>query len=461
MRVIICTIAFCLGALGVRAQDVQVSFDQEGTVYSISQSLNNQFGIITGFDGFIEARLFRSGTDTTYTLEVVTERNGQRSRTTRTLTLRDVQALRERVSSIRAEAAPTIPASVPVAGLDQNGRTSLLWGSTLWSLFYYGTATSIALDLNNPSVPILLAGGLGYLVPALITSDLPVTDGAASLALGGMFQGTIHGWALAAAIGGQSLFNSDTPRLGFGLSVLTGVTESIAGYLVATNTNMSEGRAGVINTTSFYGMLSGVLLTAAVFDQVDPSSDVAARTLGGMALAGAAAGIVAGDAIADAQHFSPGDATIYGITGLLGAGLPVVVMAAIQPDNFSGTATSLLCLGGTVGGLWVGTALTKGYDYPASDGTVSIISLLGGGAIGLGLSQALDVAPESVALMSYAGALGGFCVSLALAKPQTPTQSTSWLDLDVDVNPMGPLVIRQDLYGIQRPDPFVVARLRF
>lgn len=461
MRFLIIAIAFCVGTVGVRAQDVQVSFDREGTVYSISQALNNRYAIITGFDGFIEARLFRTVADTTYTLEVVIEVDGQRSRITKTLSQREVDALREKVSTITGVAPPAEPKPSPVAGLDQSGRTSLLWGSTLWSLFYYGTATSVALDLNNPSVPILLAGGLGYLVPALITSDLPVTDGAASLALGGMFQGTIHGWALAAVAGGKSLFDSDTPRLGLGLSVLGGVTESVAGYLVATNTGMSEGRAGVINTTSFYGMLSGVLVTAAVFDQVEPSSDVAARTLGGMALAGAAAGILAGDAIADAQYFSPGDATIYGISGLLGAALPVVVMSAIQPDNFSGTATSLLCLGGTVGGLWAGSELVRGKDYPASDGTVSIISLLGGGAIGLGISQALEVAPETVALMSYAGALGGFCVSLALAKPQTPTQSTSWLDLDVDVNPMGPFVIRRDHLGIQRPDPFVVARLRF
>ena len=453
MRSVIVLLAFVLGAVIGRAQETQVAFDNDGTIFALTQTLNEQYGVITGFDGFVEARLFQRGTDSTYLLEVVILRDGKRERSTQILSQQDIELIRRKLA---AAAAP------PTVSLDQSGRTSLLWGSTLWSLLYYGTATSIALNIDNPSVPILLAGGLGYLVPALITSNLPVTDGAASLALGGMFQGTLHGWALAALTGGQTPFDNDTPRLGLGLSVLTGVAESVVGYVVATETHMSEGRAGVINTTSFYGLLSGVLVTAAVFDQVQPSSDVAARSLGGMALAGAAAGVVVGNLLADAQYYSPGDATMYGISGLLGAALPVVVMAAIQPDNMSATATSLLCLGGTVGGLWAGSELVKGKDYPSSDGTVSIISLLGGGAIGLGLSQAFDMAPEWSALMSYAGALGGFCVSLALARPEEPTRSTSWLDLDVDVdvNPLGPWTLRRDHQGIQRPDPFLAFKLR-
>lgn len=458
MRTFIVFVTILVSSVLATAQEVQIPFDRAGRIYVISRSFNDQHKIITGFDGFVEARLFKVA-DSTYSLEVVTEVNGGRGRTNRPLTQQDVDAIRDRVNNIQAESGfVEEEEDFTPGGIDQSGRTALLWGSTLWSLFYYGTATSVALNVDEPAIPILLAGGMGYLVPALLTNDAPVSDGAASLALGGMFQGTIHGWALAALVAGEDLFQSDTPRLGFGLSVLTGIGESVAGYVVATNTNMSEGRAGVINTTAFYGLLCGSFVSLAVFDQVDPTSDAAARVLGGSALLGAAAGVVAGNAVADGQHYSSGDASMYGISGFFGAALPWVVIATIQPDDLSVTLASSISVASTIGGLWLGDQLVRGKDYRSTDGTISALSLLGGGLIGLGVAIMADD-PDLTPALTYAGALGGFGISLAMAKPNRETRSTS--AFEINVNPLGPLMLQRDAFGITRPAPFAIARYRF
>lgn len=450
-------ILFLVSSVTMLAQDVQVAFDSTNRVYVIDAAFNSEHQIITGFDDFVEARLFMSA-DSSYSLEVVTEKNGVRGRTTRRLTVSDVQSIRNRMAVLPFDDLPHGEHTFSGGGLDQSGRTSLLLGSTLWSLLYYGTATSMALDVNEPAVPILLAGGLGYLVPALLTNNAQVTDGAASLALGGMFQGTIHGWALASLLAGDDLFNQDTPRLGFGLSVLTGIGETVAGYLVATNTNMSEGRASVLNTSAFYGMVCGGLATAAVFDQVEPSSDVAARTVGGLALVGAAAGVIVGNTVANGQHYSTGDASMYSISGLFGATLPWVVLATIAPEQSSFTVVSTLSIATTIGGLWLGDHLVRGKDYRASDGTIASLSVLGGALIGVGVSMIADNS-SAAAILTYAGALGGFAVSLAMAKPTRETKSTS--SLEFNINPMGPFILQRDAYGLVRPSPFAAVRYRF
>jgi len=459
MRTLLIIVAFIASSLIATAQEVQVPFDRNGKVFVISKTFNEKYSIITGVDGFVEARLFKLTIDS-YNLEIISEVVGQRSRNIRPLTQAGVDSLREKLVQVLETApAPQDEELVEIGELDQSGRTALLWGSTLWSLFYYGTATSIAIsgEDSSPAVPILLAGGLGYLVPALLTNNAPVTEGAASLALGGMFQGTLHGYALALLIQGSSAFD-DTPRVALGLSVLTGITETVVGYVVATNTNMSEGRAGAINTTAFYGLVCGGLTSAAIFDQTDFSSDGAARLGGALALAGTAGGVLIGNAIADDQHFTSGDATMYGITGFLGAALPWVTLATINPNDVSVTLASGLGIASTIGGLWLGTELIRGKDYRSSDGNISILSLLGGGLIGLGIATAIDD-EQAYPALTYAGALGGFGISLALAKPRRETKSTS--ALEINVNPMGPFMLQRDAYGIMRPAPFATARYRF
>jgi hypothetical protein len=333
----------------------------------------------------------------------------------------------------------------------------MLWGSTLWSLFYYGTAASTALGMyenESSASPIaatyILAGGLGYLVPALLTNDAPVSDGAASLALGGMFQGAIHGWLLSGLIAGDDV----SERLGFGLSLLAGISETIAGYTIGTETGIAEGTAGVINTTEFYGMAAGGLLGLTLVGTDGTSEDVAIRVSTGLALAGAVGGVYVGMATANAQHFTPSDATAYGVSGLLGAFLPLCVLTMVDPESLDARVVSGLSLLGIAGGLAVGTNIVRGRDYRSGDGTGIALGTFAGALVGAGVAVLVEDV-QAGPMLTWVGAAGGFALGLSMARPEMDLSLGG--QLDINVNPIGLLLGAQ----FTRPVPVGSLTYRF
>jgi hypothetical protein len=225
VRCVFVVALLCAGALSARAQiERQITFDEAGKIFVITKSLNDEYRWFEPTETFLEARLFRM-TDSAYVLEITRRSDQGNERERRELSMVEMLSLRSRIQ---------VRSAVEVGGLDQSGRSALLWGSTLWSLVYYGTAISYAFSAEGEAgsaPPYLIAGGLGYFVPALLTQNANVSAGAASLAVGGMFQGAIHGWALGGLISGENL----STRTGFALSVVGGVSETIAGYVIGTN----------------------------------------------------------------------------------------------------------------------------------------------------------------------------------------------------------------------------------
>ena len=424
VRHIIVVAVLCVGALVAQAQvERQIAFDEAGKVLVITKSLNDEYRWFEPLETFLEARLFRM-TDSAYVLEILRKGEVGNERERKQLSMVEMLALRSR---IRINAT-----QVEVGGLDQSGRSTLLWGSTLWSLFYYGTAVSIVFssDGSVSSAPTyLIAGGLGYFVPALLTQNANVTAGAASLAVGGMFQGALHGWALGGLISGSNL----SSRTGFALSILGGVSETVAGYVIGSNTGISEGAAGVINTTEFYGAAGGALAALTIMGNVT-EGDAGIRVLSGLGLVGAAGGILLGNEIIKSQHITNSDATVYALTGALGLGLPYAVLSAVSLDNVSTRVITGIGLLGAAGGLYLGTRLIDGLDYREGDGSTFLLSTLAGGVIGVGIAQLVD-SPRAIGPLVWASAAGGFLIGRALARPDA--EGTSMGKLDVNFNPLG------------------------
>lgn len=437
-----------LGVTSAVAQERQLSFDTKGTLYVLTAPVNNRFGVLPEYPTLIEARIF-SESDTVITLDVVLESAGGRQR-------QRVPITAERLRSIRSVMDAEVAVHTPTASdLDQSGRSAMLWGSTLWSLFYYGAASSyVFTGETNSAWPFLVGGGVGFLIPALLTNNAPVSDGAATLALGGMFQGILHGWSLALLVQGSE---AEDARLAAGLSVLGGITEAVVGYAVGTNTGIEEGHASVINSTAFYGLIAGGLTSALIFDNVGFDDDAAARVAGGLGLAGATAGVLIGNEIGRDGTWTSGDASVYAVSGLLGTTFPVAVLSAIQPDDISASVAAGLGLAGTVGGLWLGTEIVRGVDYSSS--ALISLSTLGGGLVGFGVA-ALTETSETAILLPWLGAAGGFGLGMALSST-TIEGSSSMGSLEFDVNPAGPYILRTDANGITRPAPFATMRYRF
>lgn len=413
-----------IGGSAVHAQvERQIAFDEAGKILVITKSLNDEYRWFEPTETFLEARLFRM-TDSAFVLEITRRSDQGNERERRQLSMVEMLSLRSRIQ--------VQPLPVEVGGLDQSGRSTLLWGSTLWSLFYYGTAITYALSAEGEAgaaPSYLIAGGLGYFVPALLTQNANVTAGAATLAVGGMFQGALHGWALAGLIGGENV-NS---RTGFALSVVGGVSETVAGYVIGTNTGISEGAASLINTTEFYGAAGGALAALTIVG-TDVSGNTGIRVLSGLGLIGAAGGIFVGNEIIKSQHITTSDATVYAVSGALGLGLPYAILSAVNPSDVSARLITGIGLLGAAGGLYLGTRFIDGLDYRDDDGTTVLLSTLAGGVVGLGVSQIVD-SPNAIWPIVWASSAGGFIIGRALARPDVESKSMG--KLDVQFNPLG------------------------
>lgn len=441
-------ICICFSMHAHAQVETQIPFDESGKIVTLTYSQNKKIELFDRPETFVEARLFRRS-DSAFVLEILRKDGTVTNRERKEIGSSELRAIRVRVGTYlelygdaaflglrETEDEPVLSSG----GLDQSGRSALLWGSTLWSLFYYGTATTIALgivDEEGGSAPTtaavyLITGGLGYLAPALLTKNAPVSDGAASLALGGMFQGAIHGWLLAGLIGGEDA----SDRLGFGLSILTGIGESVAGYAIGTNTNIEEGKASVINTTEFYGMATGGLLALTILGE-GLDGDGALRLSSGMAIAGAVGGIFVGNALGNAQHFSSTDASVYAISGLLGLTLPISVIGAIAPEEIDVRLATGLTVVGTVGGLLLGNELVKGLDFRGADGTGLVLGTLAGGLIGVGVGLLTDD-PQVTSITTWTGAALGFGLGLVMADPLVEASSRG--ELKFEFNPLGILL---------------------
>ncbi len=425
LRSVVVAVLLCAASYGAHAQvERQITFDEAGKILVVTKSMNDEYKWFEPIETFLEARLFKMN-DSSFVLEIMRRADQGNERERRQLSMIDMAALRARIQMSAGSPMET-------GGLDQSGRSALLWGSTLWSLFYYGTAITAVFSPDgefSASPTYLIAGGLGYFVPAILTQDANVTAGAASLAVGGMFQGALHGWALGGLISGSNL----SARTGFALSVLGGVSETIAGYVIGTNTGISEGAAGVINTTEFYGAAGGVLAALTIMGNLT-DGDASIRVLSGLGLLGAAGGVLVGNEIIKSQHITTSDATVYAVTGALGLGLPYAILSAVNPTDVSSRVITGIGLVGAAGGLYLGTRLIDGLDYRENDGTTVLLSTLAGGLVGIGIAQIVKT-PEAIWPIVWGSSVGGFFIGRALARPDIESKSMG--KLDVQFNPLG------------------------
>ncbi len=148
MRSAVTIALLILGTLALHAQvEIQIPFDSAGKILVLTKDLNAKVGLFPNAESFVEARMFRRA-DSVYALELLRVQGASTARERREISYSEVLDLRRRVDAYVASvpSESVVPLS---AALDQSGRSAVLWGSTLWSVFYYGTATSIALGFTE------------------------------------------------------------------------------------------------------------------------------------------------------------------------------------------------------------------------------------------------------------------------------------------------------------------------
>jgi hypothetical protein len=233
-------------------------------------------------------------------------------------------------------------------------------------------------------------------------------------------------------------------RLGFGLSVATGISETVAGYLIATNTNMQEGHAGVINTTMFYGGVTGLWASLATATTVNDSIEIDPRVLGGVGLAGSALGAYVGNLVGRDNSFTGGDASVYGVAGFLGGTFPLALFSAISAD-WTPATVFWTATGTTAAGLWAGERMVAGKDFSSATGFV--LATLGGSLVGAGFGALIGNEQYYIA-STWLGAAAGFAIVYGVNASEAEARNKrrldrSSMDLHWNVNPLGIAALAQ------------------
>ncbi len=413
------------------AQEVQVPIDEDGKVQVITADLERKLKLFSDYPAFREARLFQLS-DTSFVLEITHEPSGRLTRERVPLTLAAAQVFRRRVSAGLRETAPE-------AVLDQSGRTKLLVWSTVLSLFYYGPAAPVVLDVDDPQGAVglyMLSAGAGFVAPFLATKHIPVTEAGAVLSTYGATRGVIHG-ALAAY-----LFDNEPEDRGFlGAGFLGGVTEGIAGFAVANAGRMTGGTAELVGVGSDVGLGYGLgsAHLAGFFDE-DPfylnrSYAAAVAT----ALLSTAGGVGLGYALSRTEPYTRGDAFLLRNAGILGGHAGLAVADALNPNgNKDKLYTALAMTGGTLG-LIAGQRLVHGRDFTTAQGTFGTLGQIAGGLVGLGLGYLVSSENGDNSTVLLAGSAVGAGVGYGLMYHSFARQAkvgAGLRDLDVLVDPL-------------------------
>lgn len=434
-----------------QAQDVMVPFDVESNIVTYNANMEKQLGLFPDVPDLLEARIWMSQ-DSVYTLEFSSGMGERFVRSRRTIT-------REQVLDIQTRFAAGRRVKLQSIGLDQAGRPMLLWTSTLLGATYYGTALGLSVfgssfgdDAATTAFPFLFAGGAGFALPYILTKNTTITRGDASLMRDALILGPATGWGLTALLLGENIANGDNYRLGFGLSMVTGVAGTLAAYKFSRSNNLSEGHANVISTTTIYGGVMGLCAAAMVGDITDLSAEVGVRLLSGLALAGSATGFVVGHSLGKAQPYTVGDATSYAITTALAGLLPLSAYAAFGTfDDFDATLLSGATILTTAAGMYLGDRGVKGRDYSADEAQYMGLGVAGGALAGLGVSIMVS-ASKSSPLIMLGGATAGFLAVRAGFSDDAQARASSMgsLDLQWNFNPAAPMMAKS-LNGLAVP----------
>ncbi|MCK5741596.1 MAG: hypothetical protein KAH48_05210 [Chlorobi bacterium] len=456
--IIILLLIFC-APIFTKAQEIQVPIDNENKVFVVDKDLESKLAIFPKYKGFVDAKLFKSD-DGTFVLEVSYMVDSKLHRKRTTLSQEEVDNLRLRVTDC-------IKSDCPVILLDQSGRTSFIVGTTILGLGYYGWAVPVMFNAESPEANIGLysvTSFASFFVPYLITENIQVTEAAADLSIYGGAAGLGHGLLLYMIFGGDFRnevydeygysYYEDSNPFGNALPVmmLTSLAELTAGYFIATKTNMSVGKADVIASVGTFGALAG-LGTQVIIDY-----NAGKEAFGIAGLLGSAAGLAAGNVIANGQDFSKGDAKVFTIAGALGAWIPfcLYMSAASETDSFSGEALTGASMVGSILGLVAGNYLVKDLDFTSSQGSYITWGTPLGGLLGFGLGFAINKYSPTTALI---GSAIGSTVTFALLYNtfKKDARDFSALDgLDVNFSPVGIAAMINNVdYGLINEKPVV------
>jgi hypothetical protein len=250
----------------------------------------------------------------------------------------------------------------------------------------------------------MLTVAASFTVPFVLTRKNPVSAAEANLAFYGATRGIWHGVLVGALIAGD--VDPDTRARGWATSMFAGsLTELVLGFYLAPALAPTAGRAHTIAAVGDFGLLlgfgGGYLLR---LNQKD-TADEQARGMAAAGLVGAGLGLAGGYVLAAARDNSWGDAEVLRLCWALGAWNGAAVADLVHSDLSldNRTFTGLAVAGGALG-LLAGDRLVRHADFSAGESLLIDLGTVAGGLLGAGVAY-LAVQDDGPYL--FASGLGG------------------------------------------------------
>ena len=412
-----------VGTITAGAQDVQVPFDRDSTLYTIDEELRHQLGLFPDVAGFEGAELYRLD-GTAYELVIRYQTDGRMRRERRSLSPAEVQALRDRVVQARSRRRD--------AQAFEDGQYGLIASTTVHGLTE-GSLLAGAFNLEHEralTLP-LLGGAVGFFGPLLATRGGTVTAAEADMTFYGGVQGYVHGAQIAGLVGGDQLGGRTTA----GVAALVGALEGTLAYRTAHAYNWTGGHAEMVSFNGLAGNLVGRGLGVAIVG--DDGEDVP-RLVAGTSLLGSVGGAYLGHRMGRSDRYTEGDARVYLQTAIQGVNL--TGSALTLTEGLGVRPAALLLTGSAVGGGVIGQQLVRNRDFTDTQSFLVALGSVTGSLAGLAVTIEVDDG-SSRALAQGIGSAAGFGITYAILESDARREAsaaTSDFDLNMRVSPSLP-----------------------
>jgi hypothetical protein len=417
---------FVLPAVGsASAQDVQVPFDGDSTLYVIEPDLRDRLDLFPDVSGFQEATLYQLD-DTTYELVVQYRESGRTRRDRRTLTAAEVESLRRRVS----EAVST---GSQEPEFTQAGRYDLIAAPTIHG-FWEGGLIAVATGASGDDFGALtgLGGTIGFFIPLLATREARVTEAEADMAFYGGLQGYGHALQTTLLIGGGRGVGRTTAAF----AAVAGAAEGTVAYRIARENNWSPGHGEMVLFNglggNYVGFGVGLGIAGSDVGGIFDGDRGPFRLVAGTSLLGSIGGAYLGHRMGRTDRYTEGDARLYVLTSLQGVNLMSSFLSLGDP---SVRGVSLLLTGTAVGGAVLGRQLVRDHDFTGNQTALIALGSLAGTLSGSALSSLADI---DSAIPQALGSTAGFGLTYAVIEEDARDEASkqaSAVDLDVSVAP--------------------------
>lgn len=281
-----------------------------------------------------------------------------------------------------AEQARSLLAQAPGGRSTRSGRVELQVWTTLYGL-WMGVAVPAAFGAEDPEpygVGLLVGGPVGFLTGLGLARSRTLTDGQARAITFGGTWGTWQGfgwaevfdWGEGLECDGDVCTGGDSSEELFGAMIIGGLTGIVTGTLLS-NRPVPDGVATSVSLGSMWGSWFG--LATGILTDLEGDDLLAATLLGGN-------GAVLGAALLTPRwNMSRNRARLISIAGVVGGLAGGGIDLIVQPDNEK-TAVAIPLVG-SVAGLAIGAATTRGYDQrqggqDGASGGAALLEVTGG-----------------------------------------------------------------------------------